>query len=167
MASTDRRRVSSPAQSPKTERIVRFVHERVKAPFFLRCAALFIDYIVLMMIPIAWLLWGKFVGDTGPNASIGNTIWLLGVFVWLLDFLLLPLVRGQTVGKLLTGITIVNRDGTDVRLLGILLRNVLGYFITVLTLGIGFLIAGVNTSGRALHDFVGGTVVVRARKRLV
>jgi uncharacterized RDD family membrane protein YckC len=164
MASTERRRVSSPAKPETTERILRFSPELVKAPFILRCAALFIDYIVLMMIPMAWLMWGKFVGDSGPNAQIGNTVWMFGVIVWLIDFLLLPMVRGQTVGKMLTGITIVRRDGTDVRLLGILLRNVLGYVITVLTLGIGFLIAGVNTSGRALHDFIGGTVVVRARK---
>jgi uncharacterized RDD family membrane protein YckC len=164
MASTERHRVSSTATPETTERILRFAPEQVKAPFILRCAALIIDYIVLMMIPMAWLMWGKFVGDSGPNAQIGSTVWLIGVMVWLIDFLLLPLVRGQTIGKMLTGITIVRRDGADVRLVGILLRNILGYVITVLTLGIGFLIAGVNTSGRALHDYIGGTVVVRARK---
>ena len=29
---------------------------------------------------------------------------------------------------------------------------------------LGFLLAGVNTSGRALHDLLGGTIVVRGRK---
>ncbi|MEO7540216.1 MAG: RDD family protein, partial [Pyrinomonadaceae bacterium] len=66
--------------------------------------------------------------------------------------------------KLLVGLTIVNWDGTRVRASSVLGRNLFGYALTVLTFGIGFLIAAVNSSGRALHDFVGGTIVVHGRK---
>jgi uncharacterized RDD family membrane protein YckC len=66
---------------------------------------------------------------------------------------------------MLAGITILNTDGTPVRLAGIVKRNILGYIITILTLGIGFFIVAVNKSGRALHDYIAGTTVVYARKR--
>ena len=79
--------------------------------------------------------------------------------------LLLPLLFGKTVGKMLTGLTILNMDGTAVSLVGIIRRNILGYLLTTITLGLGFLISAVNSSGRSLHDFVGGTIVVRGQKK--
>ena len=65
----------------------------------------------------------------------------------------------------MSGLTILNVDGTPVRLGRILMRNVIGYLLTVLTFGLGFLIAAINKSGRSLHDFIAGTVVVHGRKR--
>ena len=146
------------------EKVIGFSPEALKAPFFLRIAALSIDYMLLMAVPIVWLLGSKFFGD-GVNASIPVVVWLLVVMMWVIDFLLLPLFRGQTLGKMLTGITMVNRDGTPVRLGGLLLRNVIGYLLTLVTFGIGFLISAVNRTGRSLHDYVGGTIVVYGRKR--
>jgi uncharacterized RDD family membrane protein YckC len=46
-----------------------------------------------------------------------------------------------------------------------LLRNTIGYVLTVATLGLGFLIAAITPSGRALHDYVAGTIVIRGRRR--
>lgn len=166
MTSTAQGAISSGKMS-KTGKIVDFAPERLKAPFFLRCAALFIDYMILLAVPLGWLLFERFFGDGGANITIGNFVWFLVVIFWLINFLLLPLLRGQTIGKMLTGITIVNRDGTDMRLGGILLRNILGYLLTALTLGLGFLISAVNSSGRSLHDFVARTIVVRGHKRQV
>ena len=132
------------------EKVIDFSPEALKAPFFLRIAAICIDYMLVMSAPILWLLGSKFFGD-GTNAGLSATVWLIVVIVWLIDFLLLPLFRGQTFGKMLAGITIVNRDGTPVRLGGLLLRNVVGYLLTLITLGIGFLISAVNRTGRSLH----------------
>lgn len=135
----------------------------LKAPFFLRVAAFSIDYMILIGLPIAWLLASKFLGDPGTH-GISNFIWVIGVILLVVNLLLFPLLRGQTIGKMIAGITIVNADGTDVRLAGIVKRNIIGYLLTIGTLGIGFLVAGVNGSGRALHDLVAGTTVVRGRK---
>jgi uncharacterized RDD family membrane protein YckC len=147
-------------------KVVKFAPEIVKAPFFLRVAAGILDYMVLMSVPSLWLLLWKVVGD-GTTASISMLVWVVWAIVYVSNFLLLPLLTRRTLGKMLTGITIVSRDGSDARLLGLVLRCTLGYLATVLTLGLGFLIAGVNSSGRALHDFIAGTVVVRARKTLI
>lgn len=147
------------------EKIVDFAPERLRAPFFLRCAALFIDYMILLAMPLGWLIWALILSDAGTNFSIGYFLWLLGIGLWLINCIFLPLFRGQTVGKMIMGLTILNLDGTNIDFLGILRRNCLGYLITALTLGIGFLTSAVNVSGRSLHDFIAGTVVIRGRKR--
>lgn len=147
----------------KTRSISDFSHERLKAPFVLRCAAFCIDYMILLMIPIGWLLLARLLGE-GKSVTIGPTVWIIGVLVFLINFILLPLIRGKTIGKMVLGLTILNSDGTDLRIMGLLRRNILGYFATALTLGLGFLISAINVSGRSLHDFIGGTIVVRAHK---
>lgn len=148
------------------ENTTEFSLEALKAPFFLRCAALFVDYIVVLLVPVLWLLMSTFFLDGPGNVTISSTVWMLSIIVWLIDFIGLPLFRGQTLGKMVVGISIVKRDGTPARLGAIVLRNVVGYLLTIITVGIGFLIAAVNGTGRALHDYIGGTIVVRARKQL-
>lgn len=156
-------RAISTNKASEAEKIVNFSPDKLRAPFSLRCAALSIDYILLLVFPVGWLAAGKLLGGSG-TVAIGTTIWVIGILFLLANFLVLPLFRGQTVGKMLTGLTILNIDGTDIGFTTVLRRNVLGYFVTILTLGLGFLIAAVNSSGRALHDLIGGTVVVRGRK---
>ena len=150
----------------KMAKIVNFAPEVVKAPFFLRVAAAILDYMLMMSVPVLWLLIWRLIGD-GSTASFGMVVWAGWFVLFVLNFLLLPLLTGRTAGKLLTGLTILKSDGSDARLLNLLLRCTLGYLATVLTFGLGFLIAGVNSSGRALHDLIGGTVVVRGRKTLI
>jgi len=148
------------------ENTTEFSLDALKAPFFLRCAALFIDYIVVLLVPVLWLLISTFFGDGPGHVLISSTVWMLCIIVWLIDFIGLPLFRGQTLGKMVVGISIIMRDGRPARLGSIVNRNLLGYALTVITLGIGFLIAAVNGTGRALHDYIAGTIVVRARKQL-
>lgn len=150
----------------EVEKNVDFSHERLKAPFFLRCGALFIDYIVVVAMPLIWLISTKLVVGGGINTTMTNTGWVIAVIVGLANLLVLPSMWGKTIGMMLTGITIVKTDGTRVGIGKILLRNTIGYSLTVLTLGLGFLISAVNPSGRSLHDFVAGTIVVSGRKKL-
>lgn len=152
-----------PPPKGEADKIVDFSPGRLRAPFFLRCAALCIDYMILIGLPVAWLIAAKLLGEPGTPA-ISNFIWIISAVLLVVDFILFPLLRGQTIGKMIAGITIVNSDGTDLRLGGIIKRNIVGYLVTLLTLGLGFLIAGVNSSGRALHDFISSTIVVRGRK---
>ncbi|MEO6654881.1 MAG: RDD family protein [Pyrinomonadaceae bacterium] len=157
------RHLISPNRPSETERILNFSPQRLRAPFFLRCTALCIDYIVLLALPVGWLVFGRLLSENG-SITIGPTVWVLGIILFLVNFLLLPLVRGQTIGKMVTGLTMLNLDGSPVALIGLLKRNILGYFTTILTLGVGFLISAVNSSGRSLHDFIAGTIVIRGRK---
>jgi uncharacterized RDD family membrane protein YckC len=61
-----------------------------------------------------------------------------------------------------TGLRIERRDGERAGFARTLLRHTLGYLLSLLTLGLGFLLAAFNREGRALHDLLAGTVVVRA-----
>lgn len=141
-----------------------FLADALKAPFLLRVAAFCLDYMILIALPVFWLLASKLFGDPGAH-GISSFIWVIAAILLVVDLLLFPLLRGQTIGKMVTGLTIVNTDGSDVRLAGIIKRNVIGYFITAATFGLGFLLAGINSSGRALHDIIGGTTVVRGRRK--
>src|SRR5438445_7907021 len=93
------------------ETIVDFSPERVKAPFALRCAAFCVDYMVLLAVPVGWLITNKLVGGN-TSGTIGPTVWVIGVIVFLINFIALPLIGGRTIGKLLLGLTILNLDGT-------------------------------------------------------
>jgi uncharacterized RDD family membrane protein YckC len=138
---------------------------QVIAPFYLRCAALFIDYMLLLLPPVALLIFSKFFGEGTGNTGISNYVWYFVLILWLIDFLALPLFSGQTFGKMLAGIAMLKTDGSPVRLGSLILRNILGYFLTIITLGLGFLLAVLNKNGRSLHDYVGGTIVIQGRRR--
>lgn len=147
----------------ESEKIVGFSPTALRAPFSLRCAAVSIDYILLLVFPAGWLVLGKLFSD-GASPVISPVIWVVGTTFFLFNFLVLPIFRGQTIGKMLTGLTIINLDGTRVRIGRLVLRNTVGYLLTLLTGGLGFVISALNSNGRTLHDFVSGTMVVRGRK---
>ena len=153
-------------RSSDAEKIVGFSAESLRAPFALRCAALSIDYILLVVFPAGWLTLGKLLGE-GSNATLGISVWVVGIAFFVANFFLLPVFRGQTIGKMLTGITIVNIDGSQLSFGRLAIRNTIGYAITILTGGLGFVISALNTSGRALHDLVSGTIVIHGRKTQV
>ena len=137
--------------------------ERFRAPFSLRCGAFLIDYIVLVSIVAFSTLIARLLG--GGARMAGGTVETAGFMVALgfsvLNFVLLTAWRGQTVGKWATGLRIEQMDGRDLTVVRALIRHLLGYPLSFLTLGIGFLVAAFNAQGRALHDLVAGTVVVR------
>src|SRR5207249_2699351 len=62
------------------EKVIEFSPQALKAPFFLRIAAMCIDYMLVMAVPIVWLLSSKFFGD-GANATLSNTVWLFVVII--------------------------------------------------------------------------------------
>lgn len=150
------------------QKIVDFSPYKVGAPFLLRCGAVLIDYILVIAIPVVTLLLTVLLsGDrTGQIAGVSNsTGWLLGILVYAVDFFALPLVNGQTVGKMLTGIRIVRLDGSPVNVGSLILRQTLGLLFTVCSLGAAFVVAASSRSGRALHDYIAGTTVIYARQR--
>jgi len=149
------------------EVVVGFSPAIVSAPFILRCAALLIDYFLITSVPVLFLLFARSLGDDGSNllsGDLNNLGWLIAVLIGLADLILLPVLIGQSVGKLLTGTRIVSKDGNESSISRILLRQTVGYFVTLLTFGLGFLIAAFNSSGRSLHDLLFGTMVIQAKK---
>lgn len=160
--------------------------ERYRAPFSLRCGAFLIDYILLAAIIAFSTMMARFGGRPRALASTAET---LGFFiaggVALLNFVGLTAWRGQTLGKWATGLRIRRTDGEPLNWARALLRHLVAYPLSFLILGLGFLVAdfqtaaivmaagffltlvlgfimaALSTNGRALHDIIADTVVVR------
>ncbi|HEX6124723.1 MAG TPA: RDD family protein [Pyrinomonadaceae bacterium] len=165
-AATDR---TAEIQKPgRREIIVDFLPEKVKAPFLLRCGALLIDYIIVVAVPVIGLLLSRVTGGDGAQllSGLNSIAWFIAIFVAISNLLLLPMFSGQTLGKIFTGLRIVRLDGRAPTVRAIAIRQTLGYLITFLTGGLGFVVSGVNARGRALHDYISGTIVIFADRRV-
>lgn len=158
-----------PTKTFKTEQVVvNFDAVRLKAPFLLRCGAILIDYILLVAMPVISLLLARYMGEENVlNNKISSTGWLITVLIAVTNFVILPLIVGQSVGKMLTGLRVVKSDGYSATLKNLCLRHLIGYPLTVLTLGLGFFLSVFSSRGRALHDFIAGTVVIYGQREVI
>lgn len=157
-------------QQADTERItiIGFDAEKFRAPFVLRCAALLVDYLLLIVSPVVSLMIASASGERGAKLFKDDSLTyglLIAFLVLIINLIVLPLLFGRTIGKLVTGLRVVQKNGDDLSVKSALIRQLAGYALTILTGGIGFLIAVFDGKGRALHDFLAGTVVVQARRK--
>ena len=156
------------ANKPK-EIVVAFDPSALRAPFFLRCGAAMIDYLLVVLVPVGGLLLSRSLGNDGTrliNSEINNFAWLLATVIAICDLILLPAVLGQSVGKMLTGLRIVKTNGETPKVGAIALRQTIGYLLTLASGGIGFVISILSGKGRTLHDYLSGTMVVYGRSKV-
>ena len=136
---------------------------RVQVPFPLRCGAFLIDYIILVLLVVMGTLFARMLG--GGARAAGNSAEtaaiVLAIVVALLNLGVLPGLTGLTLGKWATGLRIQRSDSGNPGIGRALLRHFVGYPLSFVTLGIGFLMAAATVHGRGLHDMIAGTVVVR------
>ncbi len=166
-------RIEQTASKPKMssmQKIVNFSAEDLKAPFLLRCGALIVDYILIVACPVIGILLSHFSGNDGAKlltSELSNTGWLIGLLIGLTNFIIFPLFSGQTIGKMLIGLRIVTDRGEAPTLGKIIFRHLIGYPLTILSGGLGFLLSVFNQKGKALHDYLSGTVVIYGRRRIL
>ena len=150
-------------QSNKQGRAASQQRRRFHAPFSLRCGALLIDYVLVISIVAVSTLIARMLG--GGARMAGGSAETLGVVIAVigaaLDLGVAPGLTGRTVGKWATGLRIERVTGEQIGIGRALLRHFVGYPVSFLPLGIGFLIAAFTARGRALHDLIAGTIVVR------
>ena len=160
--------------------------ERYRAPFSLRCGAFLVDYILLAVIIAFSTVLARVGGRPRAMTSTSETLgFFVAVVFALLNFIGLTVWRGQTLGKWATGLCIRRTDGEPLDLVRSLLRHLIAYPLSFLILGLGFLVvdfqtaavvaaggfaltlavgfvmAAMGANGRALHDIIADTVVVR------
>ncbi len=160
---TSKVQTAKPVRGPSERRTEPRVRVRFRAPFALRCGALLIDYILLALILTFSIMVARLMG--GGARLAGGTAEKIGILITLvvavLDLGVLAGLSGKTVGKWTTGLRIERMDGGPPGVGRVLLRHFVGYPLSLLPFGLGFLIVTVMPTGRALHDFIAGTVVVR------
>lgn len=152
--------VKAPSRKPT---IANFDAVAMKAPFYLRCGAVAFDYLLIIIWPVLGLLLGRSLGIDGAKLLTGelnNIAWLIAILVGLSNNILLPLVTGQSLGKMAAGLRIVTSKGEHPPFGSLVFRQTLGYLLTFGSLGFGFLFSVFSSKGRALHDYLAGTQVV-------
>jgi uncharacterized RDD family membrane protein YckC len=118
------------------------------AGFWIRFLAIFIDGIILNIV-------GGILGRLlGPG--IGG---FLSLCINIAYFIYFIGSSGQTPGKMVCGIKVINADGSSLDYQKAFLRW-LGYIVSTLTLLIGYIIAGFDDEKRALHDRIFETRVI-------
>ncbi|MFC3419963.1 RDD family protein [Salinicoccus hispanicus] len=131
------------------------------AGFWVRLGARLLDALLIGMVIGTFVF--LFQMDTGSRVT--QTIESVASILY---FVLLPVfVYGYTVAKRLLNIRIVKKDGGNVGFGAMVVREVIGGFIYVMTFGIALVVSafmvGLRKDKRSLHDFLAGTYVTHDR----
>lgn len=121
--------------------------------FWIRLAALLIDGILLTIVSLVL----RFALGESTFISMLNLAINLGYAI------ILTAWRGQTVGKMALGIQVLDRQGNIPGIGAVLLREIIGKFLSAIALGLGYLWVAWDKEKRGWHDHIAGTYVVRKR----
>lgn len=147
------------------------------AGFVTRAIAIIIDILIVIVtvmvltaairIPLEFFL-GFDVGSCSTDVEWTQTLMCHAVNFFLaaiailtapIYFIFLSTAGGQTIGKYVMGVRVVRLDGKAMGYWRATLRY-LGYFISILALGLGFLWVVIDDRRRGFHDKLAGTCVI-------
>jgi uncharacterized RDD family membrane protein YckC len=99
-------------------------------------------------------------------AIIGTAIGLpfLGSAISLLYYIIFTGLRGQTPGKMIMRIQVVNVDGNIPSWGQVIMREVIGKLISGIVLLLGYIWVAWDPRKRAWHDYIARTFVVRKER---
>jgi len=142
------------------------------AGFWPRCWALLIDCALLaltwsvgvpLLVVVTTLVAGSFGGLPPPrDAAVGQTLtWsLLGGLTWFYFVCMESSSCRGTLGKMAMRLTVVTVTGQPLSFWRSSFRS-LARLLSVLTLGVGLIMADLSPKNQALHDRLAGTVVLK------
>jgi len=130
------------------------------AGFWIRVVAVLIDGVVLIvaqgiLFGAGWIMWG---GGLGSGVAVRGATQLFSSLIGAAYTIVFNWLWGQTLGKMALQIRIVSMDGGPLSF-GQAVGRYFASFLSALILGIGFIMAGVRSDKRALHDLLAGTRV--------
>jgi len=139
-----------------------------KAGFWVRFAAYFIDSVVLtlcslFLLLILFVLINFFSNNNGSLSEILNTLLIPFYFSsYILKcfyFTFFHSYNGQTVGKLMCGIRVVDLKEKNISFFKSFVRF-FGYYLSLYCLGFGFLWVLIDKKRQGWHDKLAGSIVV-------
>ena len=133
------------------------------AGFWIRGVALVIDFVIFSLVQTSLTGLARLVGGLDADESM-SVAPLVGFFTLLFAALYtsaLHAMCGQTIGKMLVRIRVVDVDDGEVPPFGAALLRFFAYFASLATFTAGYLMAGLRRDKRALHDLIAGTRVER------
>lgn len=139
--------------------------------FFVRMAAYLIDGIIvgigLLFVRLSIALLGVFAAKEIFTSAIIFNFTLKDVVLYLCGaayFIVLTYCTGTTLGKKAMNLRVVGKNGMKPTLFQIIYRETVGRFLCSVTLGIGYLMVGIDRQKRGLHDVICDTYVVYEKK---
>ena len=130
------------------------------AGFWIRFVAVLIDGVILIvaqgiLFGAGWVLWG---GDMDAGMAVKGVTRLFSSIIGAAYSIIFHWQWGQTLGKMALQIRVVSMDGGPLSF-GQSVGRYFATFLSALILMIGFIMAGVRSDKRALHDLLAGTRV--------
>ena len=156
-----------PAQEEKTAGWSR----ALRGGFWLRFMALAVDYLFLFLLFVIFVVCGLLAFELAPGKGPEIAYWNLlrrilpalaplGLMLVLTYFSFFHGAWGQTIGKMIFGLRVVQVNGQPLPFPRALART-LAYALSAAPLFLGFFWVGFTSSKRSWHDRITGTMVVR------
>ncbi len=141
--------------------------------FWLRFMAFAVDHLILCLMFVIFIVCGllavELAPGRGPEVSYGNLFKLilpalvpLGLMLALTYFSFFHGAWGQTIGKMIFGLRVVQVNGQPLTFSRALARTI-AYAFSAVPIFLGFFWVGFTSSKRSWHDRITGTMVVRER----
>jgi len=145
----------------RVKRIAAFATGR-PAGFWIRVLPYFIDEILLAVaFALVWpLITGETITDYWQSTEAASIWELSGLALNLVYYTVAFSIWSTTLGKRPFNLYVVRTDGSKLSVARALARA-LAYRLSILTLGIGFVIVALRQDRRGLHDLLCDTVVIR------
>ncbi len=129
------------------------------AGFWIRFGANLADWLFINL-PLL-ILMGIITDEFSTDNTVVSVLSLLYVLITPIFW------QGYVVGKRVLGIRIVRKDGENVHFGNMIMRTIVAGIFYGLTLGIGLIVSafmvGLREDKRAIHDFMAGTYVTKAK----
>ena len=149
------------SESPFVNKIP--VKVSLPASLRLRASAFLMDYILTLLILGVAISLGMICKGAFPTIAnlLVNLGYLaaLGFMFWNWGYRCVQ--EGQSIGQRLVGIKIVRTDGLSLGYRTIALRHLIGYPVSLLCGGLGFLWMVIDPKQRGWHDKLAGTLIVK------
>lgn len=131
------------------------------AGFVARFAAFAIDFLILILISvIAGVAFGLYIQVASVNWNIEFISSVVGTLLNVGYYILMTYRYGATVGKMVFGLKVQSVQDEKLDIGTVIVREVVGKFISMISLGIGYLWIVFDGKKQGLHDKVAGTIVV-------
>lgn len=141
------------------------------AGFWVRLAAYVIDSVIVFFALLFVRLFSSGVMSLAEGTPLGGnvlfTYTLKDIILYafqVLYFILFTYYTGTTPGKRLMNLYVMSAEGKRLSLTDVVYRETIGRFLCGATVGIGYIMAGVDREKRGLHDMLCDTRVVYMKK---
>jgi uncharacterized RDD family membrane protein YckC len=130
-----------------------------------RCSAFLLDYILTMLAPALALVMAVYVKRRlmSPTAATAIEVvgYLAAAVVFFFNYVYSYMRRGQSFGKRFIGVRVVRTDGRPIDYQTALLRNVVGYTLSIMIFGLGVVWMLWDGRRQGWHDKLAKTIVVK------